>query len=80
MTATVPDSHPDSLPSGPSDDIEQITPTSDPGRESVEETPDSTGSTSSYRTHDGSPLDPPGIEDGVAGTGGVNKAQDGPTS
>lgn len=27
-----------------------------------------------------SPLDGPGVEDGVGGTGGVNKAQDKPTS
>lgn len=26
------------------------------------------------------PLEPAGVEDGVAGTGGVNKAQDKPTS
>ena len=76
MTATNPDSHPDSLPAGPDDDIEQAPATSDPGRESVEDTTDS----AFPPTHDGSPLDPPGIEDGVAGTGGVNKSQEDVTS
>jgi len=80
MTATVPDSHPDSIPSGASDDVERISPDGDSGRESVEETTDSAGTITSYTTHDGSPLDPPGIEDGVAGTGGVNKAQEDVTS
>ncbi len=82
MTATAPDSHPDSPPAGPSEDIERADPTGNPGRDSIEETPDSAGSTSSAvpPTHDGSPLDPPGIEDGVAGTGGVNKSQEDVTS
>lgn len=31
-------------------------------------------------TTERSPLDSPGVEDGVAGTGGANKAQDNPTS
>jgi len=81
MTATTPDSHPDSLPSGPSEDVEQVSPNGDPGRESVEDTPDSTDSGgASYGTHDGSPLDPPGIEDGVSGSAGYNKSQDDVTS
>lgn len=41
----------------------------DPRRTSVEDVEDK-------RT----PLEPAGVEDGVAGTGGVNKAQDKPTS
>lgn len=43
--------------------------TPDPGRSSVEGVEDK-------RT----PLEPAGVEDGVGGTGGVNKAQDKPTS
>ena len=74
MTATVPDSHPDSLPSGQADDVERVSPEADPGRESVEETPEASAD-AIPPTHDGSPLDPPGIEDGVAGTGGINKQQ-----
>ncbi|MDB5688453.1 MAG: hypothetical protein JWL91_329 [Sphingomonas bacterium] len=80
MTATTPDNHPDSLPAGPSEDIEQVSPASDPGRESVEGSPDSGESGASYGTHDGSPLDPPGIEDGVSGSAGYNKSQDDVTS
>ncbi len=80
MTASVPDSHPDSFPSGPSDDVERVDPNGDPGRESVEDTPDVPSSKLFPPTHDGSPLDPPGIEDGVAGTVGVNKSQEDVTS
>jgi hypothetical protein len=83
MTATTPDSHPDSLPTGPSEDVEQVTPASEPGRESVEDVDDNggyTGGGASYGTHDGSPLDPPGIEDGVSGSAGYNKSQDDVTS
>lgn len=80
MTATTPDSHPDSLPAGPSEDVEQVSPDNDASRESVEDTPESTGSGASYGTHDGSPLDPPGIEDGVSGSAGYNKSQDDVTS
>ncbi len=78
MTATTPDSHPDSLPAGPAEDIERDDAAGDSGRESVEDTPES--SAAFPPTHDGSPLDPPGIEDGVAGTGGVNKSQEDVTS
>jgi hypothetical protein len=80
MTATTPDSHPDSPPTDPSKDVEQVSPADDSGRESVEDTPDSSGSGASYGTHDGSPLDPPGIEDGVSGSAGYNKSQDDVTS
>ncbi len=80
MTATAPpDSHPDSLPDGPADDVERVDPAGDPGRENVEGVPESRAS-AVPPTHDGSPLDPPGIEDGVAGTGGVNKSQEDVTS
>ncbi|MDB5662585.1 MAG: hypothetical protein JWM38_896 [Sphingomonas bacterium] len=74
MTASVPDSHPDSLPAGPSEDVEQVSPTGEPGRESVEDSPDHTGGVPP--THDGSPLDPPGVADGVSGTAGEVKVQD----
>ena len=37
--ASQPDSHPDSVPAVPSDSPEQVTPPSDPGRESVEDIP-----------------------------------------
>ena len=77
--ATTPDSHPDSLPAGPSEDIEQVSPKGDPGRESVEDSPDAGGLTE-IPTHDGSPLDPPGIEDGVSGSAGYDKSQDDVTS
>ena len=79
MAATVPDSHPDSAPAGPSDDVERVSPDGEPGRESVEETPEASADRVPP-THDGSPLDPPGVEDGVAGTGGVNKQQEDVTS
>jgi hypothetical protein len=35
--ASRPDAHPDSVPEGPSDSPEQVTPPNDPGRESVED-------------------------------------------
>ncbi|WP_420138175.1 hypothetical protein [Sphingomonas sp.] len=38
--ATHPDANPDSIPSGPSDSPEQVTPVRDPGRENVEDNPD----------------------------------------
>ena len=41
MTATTPDSHPDSLPAGPSDDIERVDPAGEPGRAGVENDPGS---------------------------------------
>ena len=37
--ASHPDAHPDSDPDGPSDSPEQVIPTTDPGRESVEDSP-----------------------------------------
>ena len=43
--ASTPDTHPDSLPSGPSDDPERVTPAREPGRESVEDTPGTDGGT-----------------------------------
>ena len=38
--ATTPDPHPDSFPSGPSEAPDQISPPSEPGRESVEDVPE----------------------------------------
>jgi hypothetical protein len=38
--ATHPDVNPDSVPSGPSDSPEQVTPVNEPGRENVEDNPD----------------------------------------
>jgi hypothetical protein len=38
--ASIPDVHPDNVPAGPSESPEQITPPSDPGRESIEDMPD----------------------------------------
>ena len=72
--ASTPDSHPDSLPSGPSEDVEQVSPDADPGREGVEDI--ETGTIMTYDKHGGSPLDSPGVEDGVSGTGGEVKVQD----
>jgi hypothetical protein len=43
--ASTPDPHPDSFPGGPSDSPEQVSPQSEPGRESVEDTPGSDGGT-----------------------------------
>ena len=37
--ASTPDANPDSDPSGPSDSPEQVTPSNDPGRENVEDSP-----------------------------------------
>jgi hypothetical protein len=45
VMASVPDTHPDSIPAGPSDSPEQVTPPVDPGRESVEGTPGDPGGT-----------------------------------
>ena len=44
--ATTPDPNPDSLPEGPSDSPEQVSPPPDGGRESVEDTPGTEGGTS----------------------------------
>ena len=43
--ATIPDANPDSVPAGPSDSPEQVTPPADGGRESVEDTPGDSGGT-----------------------------------
>jgi len=74
--ASTPDSHPDSRPTGPSEDVERVSPAADPGRESVEDSVDEPGTIKTYGAHDGSPLDPPGVEDGVSGTAGEVKVQD----
>jgi hypothetical protein len=37
--ASQPDAHPDSEPTGPSDSPEQVSPATDPGRETVEDSP-----------------------------------------
>jgi hypothetical protein len=39
--ASHPDTNPDSAPDAPSDDVERVSPTHDPRRESVENMPDS---------------------------------------
>ena len=59
--ASHPDAHPDSIPSGPSDDPERVSPDGDPGRETVEEP---------------SPMEDPGSDGGTSGTGGTNHPQD----
>jgi hypothetical protein len=43
--ASHPDTNPDSLPEGPSTDVEQVSSISEPGRESVEDTPGADGGT-----------------------------------
>ena len=63
--ATTPDSHPDSDPSGPSTDVEHVSPTEEPGRDSVEDVP-------AEHAAD----DSPGTEGGTSGTGGTNHRQD----
>jgi hypothetical protein len=35
--ASLPDAHPDSVPPGPSDSPEQVTPPAEPGRENIED-------------------------------------------
>lgn len=44
--ASHPDTNPDSAPTGPSRDVEQVSPTPSAGRESVEDTPGDDGGTS----------------------------------
>ena len=44
--ASHPDAHPDSIPAGPSDSPEQVSPSGTPARESVEDTPGIDNSTS----------------------------------
>jgi hypothetical protein len=41
--ASHPDSNPDSPPAGPSDSPEQVSPSGAPGRENVEDVPDTDG-------------------------------------
>ncbi|TVV75005.1 hypothetical protein [Sphingomonas solaris] len=60
--ATNPDPHPDSVPAGPAEAPDQITPIEEPGRESVE---------------DPSP-DSPGSPGGTGGTGGTSHENDTP--
>lgn len=43
--ASTPDAHPDSPPSGPSNDPERVSPADAPRRESVEDTPGDPGGT-----------------------------------
>ena len=45
MASSPPDSHPDSIPSGPSDDIERPSPGGDEGGTGVEDTPGTDGGT-----------------------------------
>ena len=82
--SSTPDPHPDSVPQGP----DQVTPAAEPGRESVEDVPetdvmdligdqpDEAAGRTRNSADEASPLDPPGIFAGTAGTGGENKAQD----
>jgi hypothetical protein len=72
--ASTPDSHPDSLPTGPSEDVEQVSPTGEPAREGIEDIEN--GTIKTYDKHGGSATDAPGLEDGVSGTGGEVKVQD----
>lgn len=58
--ASTPDANPDSIPGGPSESPEQVTPADDHGRESVEDTP----------------ADTAGSDGGTSGTGGTNHHQD----
>ncbi len=44
--ASTPDAHPDSIPTGPSDSPEQVSPAGgEPGRENVEDAPGDSGGT-----------------------------------
>jgi len=63
--ASTPDAHPDSIPTGPSDSPEQVSPPGRGGHEDVEGVPD-----------DISDTDTPGMDGGTAGTGGTNPNQD----
>lgn len=76
MATTPPDPHPDSPPQGPSEAPDQLTPANEPGRESVEDVPEETDDILEEEVYHGSPLDPPGVSEGNAGTGGENKVQD----
>ncbi len=61
--ATMPDPHPDSAPTGPSEAPDQISPMQEPGRESVEQP---------------SPLEDPGSPGSTGGTGGTSHENDTP--
>lgn len=76
MATNPPDTHPDSPPQGQDEAPDQLTPTTDPGRESVEDVPEEETDALESETPDRSPLDPPGVSGGTAGTGGENKVQD----
>ena len=43
--ASHPDANPDSIPGGPAESPEQVSPASEPGRESVEDSPGTDGGT-----------------------------------
>ncbi|MEH3106030.1 MAG: hypothetical protein PGN09_01700 [Sphingomonas fennica] len=60
--ASTPDAHPDSLPTGPSDAPEQVTPPGRGGHDDIENVPEEP--------------DSPGMDGGTAGTGGTNPNQD----
>jgi hypothetical protein len=83
--ASTPDSHPDSNPSGPSEQPEQVSPTDEPGRERIEGvTPDREdsaglkGSDEILAFENSLPeyLHEAGVLDGVSGTAGDVKTQD----
>ena len=86
--ATTPDPHPDSFPSGPSEAPDQISPPSEPGRESVEDVPGGDNSTAvidvaeliraERETGEASRTLPDSAGDfaGTGGTGGYVKGQD----
>lgn len=62
--ASRPDENPDSPPTGPSEDVEQVSPPDDNRRESVEDV-----------LTDSEP-DSPGMDGGTSGTGGTNHRTD----
>ena len=62
--ASTPDQNPDSIPGGPSEDVEQVSTPDNGGRESVEDTPGDGNSTSAH-----GPENSPGTFGGTAGTG-----------
>lgn len=67
------DSHPDSMPSGNHDvrvDVTQGTAGANNDIENIE------GGTGGATSGEETPLEPAGVPDGVAGTGGVTKNQD----
>ena len=64
--ASTPDQNPDTFVDSPSEDVEQVSSTSTPGRESVEDTPGAGNSTSASGS---GPENSPGTFGGTAGTG-----------